>query len=231
MPAIESSLASPAAASPGFLASSVGKKVVMAITGLIMSLFVTVHMIGNLQSYLGAEPFNHYADFLQHMIHGAGIWVFRLVMLTTVGLHAWAALTLTLEDWAARPLGYRAQQYKAATWASRTMRWSGVILGIFIIYHILHLTTGTLHPDFIRGNAYHNFVTGFQVPWTSAFYVVAQVCLGFHLWHGVWSFTQTLGWAHPRYNQLRRCVAYTLAVLVAGFNISFPIAVLAGVIH
>ncbi len=103
MPAIESSLASPAAASPAFLASSVGKKVVMAITGLIMSLFVTVHMIGNLQAYLGAEPMNHYADFLQHMIHGAGIWVFRLVMLTTVGLHAWAALTLTLEDWAARP--------------------------------------------------------------------------------------------------------------------------------
>ena len=83
---------------PAFLASSVGKKVVMAITGLIMSLFVTVHMIGNLQAYMGAEPMNHYADFLQHMIHGEGIWVFRLVMLTTVGLHAWAALTLTLED-------------------------------------------------------------------------------------------------------------------------------------
>jgi succinate dehydrogenase / fumarate reductase cytochrome b subunit len=203
----------------------------MALTGIILSGFVTVHMLGNLQAYMGAEPMNHYADFLQHMIHGAGIWVFRAVMLTAVGLHAWMALSLTLDNWAARPVGYRTQQLQAATWASRTMRWTGVVLGLFIVYHILHLTTGTLHPDFIRGNAYHNFVTGFQVWWASAFYIIAQACLGFHMWHGVWSLTQTLGWSHPRYNQLRRCIAYTLAVVVAGFNISFPVAVLAGVIH
>jgi len=230
MPAIDSSLAHPAART-GFLESSVGKKVVMAVTGIILFGFVTVHMLGNLQAYLGAEPMNHYADFLQHMIHGAGIWVFRAVMLTAVVLHAWMALSLTLANWAARPLGYRAKYAEEATWASRTMPWTGAVLGIFIVYHILHFTTGTVHPDFIRGNAYHNFVTGLAVPWVACFYIVAQLCLGFHMWHGVWSLTQTLGWSHPRYEKLRRRFAYAMAILVAGFNISFPVAVLAGVIH
>jgi succinate dehydrogenase / fumarate reductase cytochrome b subunit len=218
-------------AEPGFLDSSVGKKVVMAVTGVILFGFVTVHMLGNLQAYMGAEPMNHYAEFLQTMVHGAGIWVFRAVLLTSVILHGWAAFALTLANHAARPVGYRAQQVQAATWASRTMRYSGVILGLFIVYHILHLTTGQVHPDFIKGNAYHNFVTGFQAPLAAAFYIVAQICLGFHLWHGIWSFTQTLGFSHPRYDVLRRRFAMVFAVLVAGVNITYPIAVLAGLIH
>jgi len=222
MPAVDTSLAQPAAVSPGFLDSSVGRKVVMAVTGIILFGFVTVHMLGNLQAYMGATPFNHYAEFLQGMIHGAGIWVFRAVLLVSVLLHAWAALSLTLANRAARPVGYR---------ATRTMRWTGSLLGIFIIYHILHFTTGTVHPDFIRGNAYHNFVTGLRVPATAAFYIVAQACLGFHMWHGVWSLTQTLGWSHPRYDLLRRRFAMVMAVLVAGVNISFPVAVLTGLIH
>ena len=90
------------------------------------------------------------------------------------------------------------------------MRWTGSILALFIIFHILHLTTGTVHPDFIRGNAYHNFVTGLRVPWVAAFYVIAQLCLGFHMWHGVWSLTQTLGWSHPRYEKLRRRFSYAI---------------------
>jgi succinate dehydrogenase / fumarate reductase cytochrome b subunit len=229
MPAVDPSLAP--AAEPGFLDTSVGRKAVMAVTGIILFGFVTVHMLGNLQAYMGAGPMNHYAEFLHGMIHGAGIWVFRAVMLTAVLLHAWAALTLTLDNHAARPLGYRARQFQAATWASRTMRWTGSFLGIFIIYHLLHLTTGTLHPDFIKGDAYHNFVTGLAVPWTAGFYIVAQLCLGFHMWHGVWSLTQTLGWSHPRYDKLRRRFAYAMAILVAGFNISFPVAVLTGIIH
>jgi succinate dehydrogenase / fumarate reductase cytochrome b subunit len=231
MPATDSSLARSAAASPGFLDSSVGKKVVMALTGIVLFGFVTVHMLGNLQVYMGAEPLNKYAEFLQHMVHGGGIWVFRAVMLTAAGLHAWAALTLTLANWKARPVGYRAQQHDASSFSSRTMRWTGSILALFIIFHILHLTTGTVHPDFIRGNAYHNFVTGLQVPWVAAFYVIAQLCLGFHMWHGVWSLTQTLGWSHPRYEKLRRRFSYAMAVLVAGVNISFPLAVLAGIIR
>jgi succinate dehydrogenase / fumarate reductase cytochrome b subunit len=228
MSAAETSLAKPR---PGFLDSSVGKKVVMAATGVLLFGFVTVHMLGNLQAYMGAGPMNHYAEFLHTMVHGGGIWVFRAVMLTAVVLHAWAALSLTLANWSARPVGYRAKQHQAATLASRTMRWTGVVLGIFIVYHLLHLTTGTVHPDFVKGDAYHNFVTGFQSWPVSAFYVVAQLCLGFHMWHGVWSLTQTLGLSHPRYDALRRRFAYAVAILVALVNISFPVAVLAGVIH
>jgi succinate dehydrogenase / fumarate reductase cytochrome b subunit len=231
MPVAQPVLAGAAKAEPGFLDSSVGKKVVMAVTGIALFGFVTVHMLGNLTAYMGAEPMNHYAEFLQTMVHGMGIWVFRAVMLTAVLLHGWAALSLTLANRAARPVGYRAQQLQAATWASRTMRWSGVILGLFIIYHLLHLTTGQVHPDFIKGNAYHNFVTGFQQPLAAGFYILAQVCLGFHLWHGIWSLTQTLGFAHPRYDVCRRRFAMVMAVVIAGVNISYPIAVLAGLIH
>ena len=230
MPVAQPVMAGAAKAEPGFLDSSVGKKVLMAVTGIILFGFVTVHMLGNMTSYMGAEPMNHYAEFLQGMVHGKGIWVFRIVLLAAVLLHAWAALMLTLANNAARPVGYREKQSQAATLASRTMRYSGVILGLFIIYHILHLTTGTLHPDFIKGNAYHNFVAGFQVPLAAAFYIVAQLCLGLHLWHGVWSLTQTLGWAHPRYNTCRRTIAMVMAVVVAGVNISYPIAVYTGLI-
>ena len=231
MSVADTSLAGTAKTSPGFLDSSVGKKVVMAVTGIMLFGFVTVHMLGNLQAYMGREPMNHYAEFLHTMIHGAGIWVFRGAMLTAVILHGWAALTLTLANMKARPVGYRAQQHQAATFASRTMRYSGVILGLFIVFHLLHLTTGTVHPSFEKGDAFHNFVTGFKVPLVAAFYIVAQVCLGFHMWHGVWSLTQTLGWSHPRYDGLRRKFAYAMAILVAGVNISFPIAVLTDIIH
>ncbi|HEX9082535.1 MAG TPA: succinate dehydrogenase cytochrome b subunit [Holophagaceae bacterium] len=231
MSVAEQSIAEAGDRSPGFMASSVGRKVVMALTGVVLWGFVTVHMLGNLTSYMGAEAMNHYAEFLHTMIHGMGIWVFRAVLLTAVLLHAWAALSLTLSNYAARPVGYRAVQRQAATWASRSMRWSGVILAVFIVFHLLHLTTGTLHPDFIKGDAYHNFVTGFRVPSVAAFYIVAQLCLGLHMWHGVWSFTQTLGWAHPRYNTLRRAFASVLTVVVIGVNISYPIAVLTGFIH
>lgn len=229
MPAAEQSLAKDA--NPGFLDSSVGRKVVMAVTGAILFGFVTVHMIGNMQAYLGPGPMNDYAKFLHGMLHGAGIWVFRGVLLAAAGLHAWSALSLTLTNQAARPQGYRAQQLQAATWASRTMRWSGVVLLVFIVFHLLHLTTGHAHPTFVPGEAYANFVTGFQSVGVSAFYLVAQLCLGLHLWHGIWSLTQTFGWAHPRYNKLRRAFATVMTVVVVGGNLSFPIAVLAGVIR
>lgn len=229
MPAAEQSLAS--AGKAGFLESSVGRKVVMAVTGIMLFGFVTVHMLGNMQAYMGAKALNAYAEFLHGMLHGAGIWLFRGVLLAAVVLHGWAALSLTLSNNAARPKGYRAQQLQAATFSSRTMRWSGVILGIFIVYHLLHLTTGQAHPNFIKGDAYANFVSGFSQVGASAFYLLAQLCLGLHLWHGVWSLTQTFGWAHPRYNALRRAFASVITLVVVGGNISFPIAVLMGVIR
>ncbi len=231
MSVAEQSIAGAEARGHGFLASSVGRKIIMALTGIILFGFVTVHMIGNTQAYLGAEPFNHYAEFLKTMVHGAGIWIFRAVLLTAVGLHTWAALSLTLDNRAARRVGYRAQENVASTWASRTMRWSGVILAVFIVYHLMHLTIGNVHPAFDHANPYANFVKGFQVPAAAGFYIVAQFCLGLHMWHGVWSCTQTLGLAHPRYDSLRRSFATGLTILVVGVNISYPIAVLTGFIR
>ncbi|MDP1900305.1 MAG: succinate dehydrogenase cytochrome b subunit [Rubrivivax sp.] len=215
----------------GFIASSVGRKVIMAATGVILFAFVTVHMIGNLQAYLGAEGFNAYAKFLQTMLHGGGIWMFRAVMLAVTVVHIWAAVTLTLDNRTARPVGYRALQPIASTWASRTMRWSGVILAVFIVYHLLDLTTGTVHASFDPTNPYANFVNGFKVPAVAGFYILAQLCLGLHMWHGVWSFTQTLGLAHPSYDSLRRAFASGLTLLVVAVNISYPVAVLTGLIH
>jgi succinate dehydrogenase / fumarate reductase cytochrome b subunit len=217
--------------SPGFFGSSVGKKMVMAVTGVVLFGFVTVHMVGNLQSYMGATSLNEYAKFLHTMLHGGGIWLFRSVMLVSVLAHGWAALSLTLLNQAARPVPYRKKDYRAATFASLTMRWSAVFLGVFIVYHLLHLTTGTLHPSFDSTNAYGNVVTGLQAPAAAAFYLLAQLCLGLHMWHGVWSFTQTLGLSHPKYETLRRGFASGLTVLVVGVNLSFPIAVLTGFIH
>jgi len=231
MSVAEQSIAGAEARGHGFMASSVGRKVVMAATGIILFGFVTVHMIGNTQAYLGAEPFNHYAEFLKTMVHGAGIWIFRAVLLAATGLHVWAAVTLTLDNRAARPVGYRAEQSVASTWASRTMRWSGVILAVFIVYHLMHLTIGNVHPAFDHANPYANFVNGFKVPAAAGFYIVAQLCLGLHMWHGVWSVTQTLGLSHPRYDSLRRNFATGLTLLVVGVNISYPIAVLTGCIH
>ncbi|HEY6929209.1 MAG TPA: succinate dehydrogenase cytochrome b subunit [Thermoanaerobaculia bacterium] len=215
---------------PRFLGSSIGKKVVMAVTGLILFGFVLGHMLGNLQVYLGAEALNHYGVLLRKLLHGAGLWVVRAVMLTAVSLHIWAATSLTLESRRARPIGYEEQKWKESTYASRTMRWGGVIIFLFVIYHLLHFTTGTVHPNFIEGDIYRNFVTGFQSVPVSLFYIVAMVALGFHLRHGVWSMFQTLGVSHPRYIRIVHAASWIFAVLIVAGNISFPLAVLTGIV-
>jgi succinate dehydrogenase / fumarate reductase cytochrome b subunit len=215
---------------PDFFGSSIGRKVVMAVTGLILFGFVLGHMLGNLQVYLGPEALNHYAVFLRQMLHGTGLWVVRAVLLASVSLHIWAATSLTLESWRARPIGYREQKWKESTYASRTMRWGGVIIFLFVIYHLLHFTTGTAHPNFIEGDVYHNFVTGFQSVPVSIAYIVAMIALGLHLRHGVWSMCQTLGVSHPRYIRLAHIAAWGFAVLIVVGNISFPVTVLAGIV-
>jgi succinate dehydrogenase / fumarate reductase cytochrome b subunit len=202
----------------------------MAVTGVILVGFVLGHMIGNLQVYLGPEALNHYGVLLRSLLHGAGLWVVRAVMLTAVALHIWAATSLTLESRRARPVGYREQQWKESTYASRTMRWSGVIILLFVIYHLMHFTTGTAHPNFIEGDIYHNFVTGFQSVPVSIVYIVAMIALGLHLRHGVWSMFQTLGVSHPRYIALAHIAAWLVALLVVVGNISFPVMVLAGIV-
>lgn len=216
----------------GFFGSSVGKKIVMAITGIMLIGFVVVHMIGNLQLYLpaheGVYPLDTYGTFLRTLLHGSGIWIARATLLTAVGLHIWAAWGLTLMNWAARPIGYQEQQYSASTFASRWMRVSGVVILLFVVFHLLHLTIGVILPGFEHGKVFHNVVTGFQVPWVSAFYIIAMLALATHIQHGIWSMLQTLGLSHPRYNGLRHGLATLLTIVVIGGNISFPIAVLTG---
>jgi succinate dehydrogenase / fumarate reductase cytochrome b subunit len=214
----------------GFADSSIGRKVIMAVTGAILFGFVFVHMIGNLQVYLGAEALNHYGVFLRQLLHGAGIWIFRAVLLTAVTLHIWSATALTLSSRRARPEGYREEKWKESTYASRTMRWGGVILLLFVIYHLLHFTIGSAHPSFIEGDVYHNFVAGFQVVPVSLFYIFAMLALGLHLRHGVWSMFQTLGVSHPRYIRAAHVFAWIFAAVIVLGNISFPLAVLAGIV-
>ena len=216
----------------GFLQSSLGLKIVMALTGLILFGFVIGHMIGNLQVYLGPEAFDAYGVFLRSLLHGTGLWIARAVMLVAVGLHIWSAWRLTLINNAARSVGYREVERRESTYASRTMRWSGVLLLLFIVYHLLHLTFGAriVHPHFVHGAIYHNFVIGFQNPLVSGFYVLAMLALGLHLYHGAWSFMQTLGLSHPRYNHLRHTLATLVTVVVVAGNLSFPVAVLTGVL-
>jgi succinate dehydrogenase / fumarate reductase cytochrome b subunit len=214
-----------------FFGSSIGKKVVMAATGLVLYGFVIGHMVGNLQIYLGPKALNDYAEFLQHFLHGQGIWLARGSLLVAVGLHIWAAVTLTLSNWSARPIGYRDWQARESTYASRTMVWSGPILAAFILYHLAHFTLGSAHPEFVVGDVFRNVVVGFQNPFASAFYVLAMGALGLHMYHGFWSMLQTLGLSHPRWNPVRRTAALVLAGIVVLGNVSIPLAVLSGLVH
>jgi succinate dehydrogenase / fumarate reductase, cytochrome b subunit len=214
----------------GFFGSSIGRKIVMAVTGVVLVLFVLGHMAGNMTVYLGREAMNNYAVFLRQFLHGAGLWIARIGLLAAVVLHIWAATSLTLSSRAARPIGYRERKWKESTYASRTMRWSGVFILLFVIYHLLHFTFGTVHPSFVEGDVYRNFVTGFQSLPVSVVYIVAMVLLGLHLRHGVWSMFQTLGVSHPRYIAMARAAAWVVAIVVVVGNVSFPIAVLAGIV-
>ncbi len=212
----------------GFWDTPIGKKAVMAVTGVILFGFVVGHMLGNLQIFLGAEKLDAYAALL-HSMPGV-LWMARLVLLGSVGLHILAAVQLTLQSWEARPRGYVKKEPVAATYAGRTMRWSGPIIAAFVVYHLLHFTFGAAHPDFQPSKVYQNVVTGFQVWPVSLFYIVAMVLLGFHLQHGLWSMFQSLGFSHPRYTPKLKQFATVFATVIVAGNCSIPIAVLAGLV-
>ena len=214
----------------------VGKKVVMAVTGAVLVAFVVGHMLGNLKIFLGAEAIDTYAVFLRTMgeplvPYSVLLWVVRIVLLTCVALHITAAVQLTRMNWAARPEGYDTKQSIATTYAARTTRWSGVILVLFIVYHLLHLTGGRVGfraGEFQHLSVYHNVVTGFSVWYVALFYVVAMACLCLHLDHGIWSALQTLGWNDARTTPLFRALSRVTALAVFAGFISVPVAVLAG---
>jgi succinate dehydrogenase / fumarate reductase cytochrome b subunit len=211
-----------------FLASSIGRKVVMAVTGVVLVGYVVVHMLGNLQLYLGPAALNAYAVKLREM--PALLWGVRLLLLGSVALHVWAAASLTRTNMAARGIGYRERRNRESTYASRTMRWSGVILLLFVVYHLLHLTVGSVHPDFVPGDVYHNMVVGLRAGIAPFFYILAMLALGLHMYHGVWSLMQTVGLSHPKYDRLRYALAGLVTVVVVLGNLSFPIAVMTGLV-
>jgi succinate dehydrogenase / fumarate reductase cytochrome b subunit len=223
-----SAAAFPPAATATFVRSTVGRKVIMAVTGFILFGFVLGHLAGNLLLYKGPEAIRDYALFLRSFLHGAGLWIARAGLLVSALLHIWAATSLTLQSRAARPIAYRKWEARDSTYASRTMRWSGVIVLVFIVYHLMHFTFGTVHPDFRELQPYHNVVAGFKVVPVSLFYIVAMVLLGLHLDHGFWSMLRTLGLGHPRYARYARVAAAVFAIVIVVGNISFPIAVLFG---
>ena len=210
-----------------FYSSTVGKKILMAVTGIILFVFVLVHMAGNLQIYIGAEELDRYSRFL-HSVPEI-LWLVRIAVLFSVVVHIIAAVQVWLRSRRARPVKYRVKANIATDYAARTMVWSGPLILLFVGYHLMHLTYGNLFPDlFVEGQVYHNIVVGFQQWPIAAVYIVANLALGFHLFHGLWSLFQTLGLSHPRYDACRRVVAVLFAAAIALGNISIPVSVLAG---
>ena len=221
-----------------FYRSTVGKKIIMAATGLIGIAFVIGHMAGNLQAFVGRDKLNAYGALL-HGPLAELLWVVRVVLIVAVVLHVLMAWQLTMRARAARPIGYKQRDPQVSTWASRTMRWGGVLLLAFIILHILHFTTGQVDPAraFARLDAagrkdvYANLVASFRIWWVAAFYVVAMIFLGLHLYHGAWSSVRTLGYAKPSPYPLHRRIALVVAAVVwLGFTV-VPLAVITGVIR
>jgi succinate dehydrogenase / fumarate reductase, cytochrome b subunit len=213
-----------------FFASTIGKKAAMAVSGLILFGFVLGHLAGNLQIYEGPEKINHYAAFLRSM--PALLWGARITLLVMVTLHIWSAVALAVRNNAARPIGYVKKKSTKSTYASRTMYWSGPIVLAFVIFHLLHLTAGYIHPGaaFIEGDVYHNVVAGFQVWWVSVWYIFSIILLGLHLRHGIWSMFQSLGMNHPRHTPILKSAAWVIALVIVLGYISIPISVMLGVV-
>jgi succinate dehydrogenase / fumarate reductase cytochrome b subunit len=209
--------------------STIGKKYIMAVTGFIGVAFVVGHMVGNIQAFQGPVALEHYAKLLRTSM--PLLYTVRLVLLTAVVLHMIVAYQLWRISTNSRPQDYKEWEPRGSDIGSRTMRWTGPLLAAFIVYHLMHLTFGTIDPGFIPGDVYHNFVIGFQDPVASGLYIAAMIALGLHVYHGAWSMFQTMGLNNARYNQLIRGLTALVTFVVVLVNISFPIFVLTGIIH
>jgi succinate dehydrogenase / fumarate reductase cytochrome b subunit len=220
--------------------TSVGKKFVMAISGIILFGYVILHLWGNLRVFYGPEALNQWGVFLR--VAGDPffrsqqlLWIVRVILLVALILHVTAAYQLSRRDYASRPAGYALRKNLESTYASRTMRWGGVIILLFVIYHVLDLTTGTLHPatyaPFREGDIYSNVIGDFRVWYVTLIYVAAVIVLGMHLYHGVWSMFQTLGLNSSRWDRLWRNVATFFAVVLTLGNIAIPVSILIGIVR
>lgn len=213
-----------------FWDTTVGKKAVMAVTGFVLFGFIVAHLLGNLQIYESPEKINHYSEMLRSV--ASLLWGARITLLISVLLHIWASFALWRLQRAARPVPYVKKANLHSTYASRTMTWSGPIILAFVIYHLLNFTFGTVHPGgpFDPHNVYNNVVTGFQFWPSSVFYIIAMIMLCYHLYHGLWSMFQSLGFSHPVYTPWIQRLAKVFAIVIAIGYISIPVAVLAGFI-
>lgn len=213
-----------------FWQTTVGKKAIMAVTGIILFGFVIGHLLGNLQIFQGPEKLDHYAVALRKL--GPLLWATRVILLLSVLLHIWSSFQLWSGHREARPVKYVKKANIASTYASRTMYWSGPIVLAFVIYHLLNFTFGSVHPGgpFVHGQVYNNVISSFQVWPVSVFYIIAMLMLCLHLYHGLWSLFQTLGFSHPAYTPAIQVLAKIIAILIAIGYISMPLSVLLGFI-
>ncbi len=212
-----------------FYGSLVGKKVVMAVSGVVLFAFLIGHLMGNLQIFVSREQLNAYAHFLKGL--GELLWVVRIALLLALALHVIASIQVSLASWKARPVGYARKRDLAANYASRTMIVSGPLIFLYAIYHLMMFTFLTTGPGYSPTDVYANEIAAFGQPVISIVYIVAMVALGFHLYHGLWSMLQTLGASYSKYNNLRWATATGIAVAITVGYIAIPVAVLAGVIR
>ena len=219
-----------------FASSAVGKKWIMAISGLALIGFVLAHAFGNLKLYFGQEDFDHYAESLRTLLYPViprtwTLWGMRIGLIAMFVAHIGSAVSLTRMNQRARPIKYHTpRHYIAANFASRTMRWTGIIVALYVLFHLADLTWGFANPDFVRGDAYANLVASFERVPVAILYSIANVALGIHLFHGGWSMLQSMGINSPRYNGARRAFAAGLATVITLVNVSFPLSVLFGIV-
>ena len=217
--------------------STIGKKAVMAVTGLIMVAFLLVHMLGNLKIFFGPHDFDGYAAWLrtigEPVLHGAWfLWIQRAMLAVALVLHVTCAVQLSRQDRAARPIRYAHSRPSGGSFATWTMRWGGLMLAVFLVWHLLDLTAGVTNPDFDKGSPYHNVVADFQVWWINAIYFIGVLMVGLHVNHGFWSATRTLGLGRrPGRDAAVRAVGSTLAVMITLGFLAVPIGVMTGLVR
>jgi succinate dehydrogenase / fumarate reductase cytochrome b subunit len=214
-----------------FWASTIGKKTVMAVTGLALVAFLFAHMLGNLKVFLGPAALNDYAAWLRTIgepavPYGVFLWIMRVGLIVAVVLHITAAVQLSIRDRKARPVRYVHGQRARASFATSTMRWGGATLAVYVVWHILDLTVGVANRDFVDGDPYHNIRADFGVWWVNVIYIVALLMLGLHLNHGFWSAARTLGVA----GNAVRTVGAVVAVVITGGFLAVPIGVMTGLV-
>jgi succinate dehydrogenase / fumarate reductase cytochrome b subunit len=217
--------------------SSVILKLVMAVSGALLVFFLFAHAAGNLKIFVGETDFDHYAEWLRELgtpllPHGWFLWLQRGGLLVGIGLHIWAAAALTIRAKKARPVKYAHRPKIQGSYAARTMRWGGVIIVLFVIWHILDLTLGKVNPAGGDADPSARVIEGFAPErwYVTLFYVLAVVAVGFHLRHGIWSAVRTMGQQTTKGERRAKAIALTLSVILVAMYLSVPIAVTTGLV-